>query len=69
MGGRKQYHPESLQNRFTLLNKCVFVSVGSLIFNASVLLCIFGDVMKIDTTGASEQTARQDKLTVKGMPA
>ncbi|XP_060783358.1 lysozyme g-like isoform X1 [Neoarius graeffei] len=43
--------------------------VGSLIFNASVLLCIFGDVMKIDTTGASEQTARQDKLTVKGVEA
>ncbi|XP_072519565.1 lysozyme g-like isoform X2 [Salminus brasiliensis] len=30
---------------------------------------IFGDLMKIDTTGASEQTARQDKLTVKGVEA
>ncbi|MCJ8733812.1 hypothetical protein PDJAM_G00227940 [Pangasius djambal] len=33
------------------------------------LSCIFGDVMKIDTTGASEKTARQDKLTVKGVEA
>ncbi|XP_017329516.2 lysozyme g isoform X2 [Ictalurus punctatus] len=39
------------------------------IFYASALSCIFGDVMKIDTTGASEQTARQDKLTVKGVQA
>ncbi|KAI5624817.1 lysozyme g-like 1 [Silurus asotus] len=30
---------------------------------------IYGDVTKIDTTGASEQTARQDKLTVKGVAA
>ncbi|KAM9469833.1 lysozyme g-like [Clarias gariepinus] len=33
------------------------------------LSCIYGDVMKIDTTGASEQTARQDKLTEKGVDA
>ncbi|KAL7863673.1 hypothetical protein SRHO_G00126570 [Serrasalmus rhombeus] len=33
------------------------------------LACIFGDVNKIDTTGASEATARQDKLTVKGLQA
>ncbi|KAB5571016.1 hypothetical protein PHYPO_G00220060 [Pangasianodon hypophthalmus] len=33
------------------------------------LSCIFGDVMKIDTTGASEKTARQDKLSVKGVEA
>ncbi|XP_017328786.1 lysozyme g isoform X1 [Ictalurus punctatus] len=30
---------------------------------------IFGDVTKIDTTGASEITAKQDKLTVKGVEA
>ncbi|KAK2838996.1 hypothetical protein Q7C36_013810 [Tachysurus vachellii] len=40
-----------------------------IIFYASALLGIFGDVTKIDTTGASEQTARQDKLTVKGVQA
>ncbi|XP_007233085.3 lysozyme g isoform X1 [Astyanax mexicanus] len=39
------------------------------IFYMSLLACIFGDVMKIDTTGASEKTARQDKLTVKGVEA
>ncbi|XP_067237939.1 lysozyme g-like [Chanodichthys erythropterus] len=33
------------------------------------LACIYGDVMKIDTTGASEATAKQDKLTVKGVEA
>ncbi|RXM94904.1 Lysozyme g [Acipenser ruthenus] len=31
--------------------------------------CIYGDVTKIDTTGASEKTAKQDKLTVKGVAA
>lgn len=35
----------------------------------SYLACIYGDVMKIDTTGASEKTARQDKLTVQGVDA
>ncbi|KAK2890703.1 hypothetical protein QQF64_006737 [Cirrhinus molitorella] len=30
---------------------------------------IYGDIMKIDTTGASEATAKQDKLTVKGVEA
>ncbi|KAF4094202.1 hypothetical protein AMELA_G00010700 [Ameiurus melas] len=30
---------------------------------------VFGDITKIDTTGASEQTAKQDKLTVKGVEA
>ncbi|CAM4611797.1 hypothetical protein PO909_006621 [Leuciscus waleckii] len=33
------------------------------------MACIFGDVMKIDTTGASEVTAKQDKLTIKGVEA
>ncbi|KAK9963608.1 hypothetical protein ABG768_006779 [Culter alburnus] len=33
------------------------------------MACIYGDVMKIDTTGASEATAKQDKLTVKGVEA
>ncbi|XP_057205274.1 lysozyme g-like [Triplophysa rosa] len=33
------------------------------------MACIYGDIMKIDTTGASEMTARQDKLTVKGVEA
>ncbi|KAL7886148.1 hypothetical protein AOLI_G00064430 [Acnodon oligacanthus] len=39
------------------------------IFSTLFLACIFGDVTKIDTTGASEATARQDKLTVKGVQA
>ncbi|XP_047658040.1 lysozyme g-like isoform X1 [Tachysurus fulvidraco] len=44
--------------------------VGALIiFHASALSSIYGDVMKIETTGASDQTARQDKLTVKGVEA
>nr|AJY58045.1 G-type lysozyme [Carassius auratus] len=30
---------------------------------------IYGDIMKIDTTGASERTAKQDKLTIKGVEA
>ncbi|KAI4893763.1 hypothetical protein NFI96_033958, partial [Prochilodus magdalenae] len=30
---------------------------------------VFGDLTKIATTGASEKTARQDKLTVKGVEA
>ncbi|XP_041112134.1 lysozyme g-like [Polyodon spathula] len=33
------------------------------------MACIYGDVMKIDTTGASEKTAKQDKLTVQGVAA
>nr|WIM51798.1 G-type lysozyme [Glyptothorax zanaensis] len=33
------------------------------------MACIFGDVTKIETTGASEKTASQDKLTVKGVEA
>ncbi|MCI4379720.1 hypothetical protein PGIGA_G00231440 [Pangasianodon gigas] len=33
------------------------------------MACIFGDVTKIDTTGASEKTAKQDKLTIKGVDA
>ncbi|KAK1804271.1 hypothetical protein P4O66_020309 [Electrophorus voltai] len=40
-----------------------------LIFYMSLLASIFGDVMKIDTTGASDQTAHQDKLTVSGVEA
>ncbi|XP_036424754.1 lysozyme g-like [Colossoma macropomum] len=39
------------------------------IFSTLFLACIFGDVTKIDTTGASEATARQDKLRVKGVEA
>ncbi|TSV81473.1 Lysozyme g [Bagarius yarrelli] len=30
---------------------------------------IFGDITKIETTGASEETAKQDNLTVKGVEA
>jgi len=37
------------------------------IFAMFFVACIYGDIMKIDTTGASEATAKQDKLTVKGM--
>ncbi|KAG7328945.1 hypothetical protein KOW79_007119 [Hemibagrus wyckioides] len=33
------------------------------------MACIFGDITKISTTGASEETARQDKLTLKGVEA
>ncbi|MCJ8733818.1 hypothetical protein PDJAM_G00227930 [Pangasius djambal] len=33
------------------------------------MACTFGDVTKIDTTGASEKTAKQDKLTIKGVDA
>ncbi|TSV81472.1 Lysozyme g [Bagarius yarrelli] len=44
--------------------------IGALtLFNVLAFSGIFGDVTKIDTTGASEQTARQDKLTVKGVAA
>ncbi|XP_058253662.1 lysozyme g-like isoform X1 [Hemibagrus wyckioides] len=35
----------------------------------SNMACIYGDITKISTTGASEKTARQDKLTVKGVEA
>uniref|UniRef100_A0A673JLF6 Lysozyme g n=1 Tax=Sinocyclocheilus rhinocerous TaxID=307959 RepID=A0A673JLF6_9TELE len=34
-----------------------------------ILAYIYGDIMKIDTTGASEATAKQDKLTIKGVEA
>lgn len=37
------------------------------LFVIFLLACIYGDVMKIDTTGASDKTAKQDKLTVHGM--
>ncbi|XP_048400845.1 lysozyme g-like 1 [Stegostoma tigrinum] len=30
---------------------------------------VYGDITKVDTTGASEKTARQDKLTVEGVAA
>ncbi|KPP58167.1 Lysozyme g-like, partial [Scleropages formosus] len=30
---------------------------------------IYGDIMKVDTTGASQKTARQDNLTVTGVEA
>ncbi|KAJ8332335.1 hypothetical protein SKAU_G00426900 [Synaphobranchus kaupii] len=33
------------------------------------MACIYGDVMKIETTGASERTAHQDNLTVQGVDA
>ncbi|KAJ8276434.1 hypothetical protein COCON_G00081860 [Conger conger] len=33
------------------------------------MTCIYGDVMDIETTGASEETARQDNLTVQGVAA
>ncbi|KAI1903072.1 hypothetical protein AGOR_G00023440 [Albula goreensis] len=33
------------------------------------MACIYGDVMKMDTTGASEKTAKQDNLTVQGVDA
>ncbi|TRY83937.1 hypothetical protein DNTS_014668 [Danionella cerebrum] len=33
------------------------------------LVCIYGDISNIDTTGASEVTAKQDNLTVKGVEA
>jgi len=35
-------------------------------FSMLFLACIYGDVMKIDTTGASEKTAKPNNLTVKG---
>ncbi|KAI5624818.1 lysozyme g-like 1, partial [Silurus asotus] len=38
-------------------------------FILSFLASTFGDVTKIDTTGASETTAKQDKLSVKGVDA
>ncbi|XP_055034018.2 lysozyme g [Misgurnus anguillicaudatus] len=33
------------------------------------MACIYGDITKIDTTGASEATAKQDKLTITGVEA
>ncbi|XP_016131912.1 lysozyme g-like [Sinocyclocheilus grahami] len=33
------------------------------------MACLYGDILKIDTTGASEKTAKQDKLTIKGVEA
>ncbi|XP_046887572.1 lysozyme g-like 1 [Hypomesus transpacificus] len=30
---------------------------------------LFGDIMKVETSGASEKTAKQDKLSVKGVEA
>ncbi|XP_073676210.1 lysozyme g-like [Garra rufa] len=33
------------------------------------MACIYGDITKVDTTGASEKTAKQDKLTIKGVEA
>ncbi|XP_026135691.1 lysozyme g-like isoform X1 [Carassius auratus] len=33
------------------------------------LACLYGDILKIDTTGASEVTAKLDKLTIKGVEA
>ncbi|KAL7886149.1 hypothetical protein AOLI_G00064440 [Acnodon oligacanthus] len=39
------------------------------IFSAALLACIFGDVTKIETTGASWATASQDNLNVNGVQA
>ncbi|XP_036380034.1 lysozyme g-like [Megalops cyprinoides] len=33
------------------------------------MACIYGDITKIDTTGASAKTAKQDNLTVTGVSA
>ena len=32
-----------------------------------ILASLFGDIMKVETSGASEKTAKQDKLSVKGV--
>ncbi len=37
-----------------------------MIFSMLFLACLYGDILKIDTTGASEKTAKHDKLTIKG---
>lgn len=59
-----------MQRNYSVLHKPVSVFVGALtFFYTSAKPCTFGDVTKIDTTGASEQTAGQDKLTEKGMSA
>ncbi|XP_036424753.1 lysozyme g-like [Colossoma macropomum] len=39
------------------------------IFSTALLACIFGDVTKIETTGASWMTASQDNLNVNGVEA
>ncbi|XP_073677250.1 lysozyme g-like [Garra rufa] len=33
------------------------------------MACIYGNIMKINTTGASQETANQDRLTVNGVEA
>uniref|UniRef100_A0A8C1TAA7 Uncharacterized protein n=1 Tax=Cyprinus carpio TaxID=7962 RepID=A0A8C1TAA7_CYPCA len=43
----------------------ITVNVSGLIFPMLCLAYIYGDIMKIDTTGASEATAKQYKLTIK----
>ncbi len=37
-----------------------------MIFSMLFLACLYGDVLKIDTTGASEKTAKLDKLAIYG---
>uniref|UniRef100_A0A8C1ULS9 Lysozyme g n=1 Tax=Cyprinus carpio TaxID=7962 RepID=A0A8C1ULS9_CYPCA len=39
------------------------------IFSMLFLAYLYGDMLKIDTTGASEVTAKQYKLTIKGVEA
>uniref|UniRef100_A0A673FLR1 Uncharacterized protein n=1 Tax=Sinocyclocheilus rhinocerous TaxID=307959 RepID=A0A673FLR1_9TELE len=51
-------------------NNTTYLCIGT-ILTMYFLACIYGDIMKVDTTtGASEATAKQDKLTViKGVEA
>ncbi|XP_023845224.1 lysozyme g isoform X1 [Salvelinus sp. IW2-2015] len=46
----------------------VGVGIGGFITFFTLASC-FGDITKVDTSGASEITARQDKLTVQGVDA
>uniref|UniRef100_A0A8C1UMC4 Lysozyme g n=1 Tax=Cyprinus carpio TaxID=7962 RepID=A0A8C1UMC4_CYPCA len=39
------------------------------IFHGFFLACIYGNIMKIDTTGASQATANQDRLNIIGVEA
>uniref|UniRef100_A0A8C2CVS8 Lysozyme g n=1 Tax=Cyprinus carpio TaxID=7962 RepID=A0A8C2CVS8_CYPCA len=39
------------------------------IFHVFFLACIYGNIMKIDTTGASQATANQDRLNIIGVEA
>nr|ACI68650.1 Lysozyme g [Salmo salar] len=46
----------------------VGVGIGGFITFLTLASC-FGDITKVDTSGASEITARQDKLTLQGVDA